>query len=234
MLASELEYNHEKTTLAGYLAHQEGNTPRPAVLICHAWKGRDQYVCDMAVELAKDGYVGFALDVYGKGVLGQSVEENTRLMSPFMENRDFLLQRLLAGYEALCKLPQVDKERIAVIGYCFGGLCALDLVRAGTRLGAAVSFHGLLQPRTGNVSKTSTKVLLLHGACDPMVSFDDVAVFNKEMQAMQADWQMHIYGTAKHAFTNPQANDHQLGTVYDEQAAKHANASLKQFLQDVL
>ena len=82
MITTEIEYQHDKTTLAGFLAHQEGDTPRPAVLICHAWKGRDQYVCDKAIALAKASYVGFALDVYGKGVLGTSVEENTRLMSP--------------------------------------------------------------------------------------------------------------------------------------------------------
>ena len=76
-----------------------------------------------AVALAQEGYVGFALDAYGKGVLGTTVEENTRLMTPFMEDRDFLQQRLQAGYEALCALPQVDEQRVAAIGYCFGGLC---------------------------------------------------------------------------------------------------------------
>ena len=231
---TEHDYQHDKTTLAGFLAHQEGDKPRPAVLICHAWKGRDQYVCDKAVELAKDGYVGFALDVYGKGVLGTSVEENTRLMSPFMENRNFLQQRLLAGYEALCQLPQVDKQRIAAIGYCFGGLCVLDLMRTGTSLRGVVSLHGLLTPRgTDNVSKTDTKALVLHGGSDPMVSFDDVVAFNNEMQQMQADWQLHVYSNALHAFTNPAANDHKLGTVYNKHADEHANFLLKRFLQEV-
>lgn len=233
MVTKEIDYTHGKTTLAGFLAYQEGDTPRPAVLICHAWKGRDQYVCDKAVELAKDGYVGFALDVYGKGILGTNTEENTRLMTPFIEDRDFLLQRLLAGYDALCQLSQVDKQRIAAIGYCFGGLCVLDLVRTGTQLCGVVGFHSLLQPRPRKVSTTKTKVFMLHGARDPMVSFDDVSTFNDEMQKMQADWQMHIYGNALHSFTNPQANDHKLGTVYDAQAAQHANFLLKKFLQAV-
>lgn len=235
MQTSEIEYQHDKTTLAGFLAYQEDSSPRPAVMICHAWKGRDQYVCDKAVELAKDGYVGFALDVYGKGVLGNDNEENARLMTPFVEDRDFLMQRLLAGYEALQAQSVVAAERIAVIGYCFGGLCALDFVREGTPLRAAVSFHGLLMPRAkDNVTKSDTSVLVLHGARDPMVDFDAVAAFNREMQDMQANWQLHVYGTAKHAFTNPQAADHELGTVYDEHADKHSNALLKMLLREVL
>ena len=234
MITSELEYQHDKTTLAGFLAHQEGNTPRPAVLICHAWKGRDQYVCAKAVELAEAGYVGFALDVYGKGIIGTSVEENTRLMTPFMEDRDFLAQRLQTGYEALCQLPQVDKQRIVAIGYCFGGLCVLDLMRTGTPLKGVVSFHGLLMPRgKDNVAKTTTKALVLHGGNDPMVSFDDVAALNKEMQTMQAEWQLHVYSNALHAFTNPEANDEKLGTVYNKHAAEHSNLLLKRFLQEV-
>ncbi len=234
MVTSELEYQHDEATLAGFLAHQEGNKPRPAVLICHAWKGRDQYVCNKAIELAKEGYVGFALDVYGKGVLGTSVEENTRLMTPFIEDRDFLLQRLLAGSEALRQLPQVDQQRIAAIGYCFGGLCVLDLMRTGAQLRGVVSFHGLLKPRgKGNVAKIDTKALVLHGGSDPMVSFNDVVAFNDEMQKMQAEWQLHVYGTAQHAFTNPEANDQKLGTVYNEHASEHSNFLLKRFLQEV-
>ena len=235
MITTELDYQHDKTTLAGFLAHQGGDAPRPAVLICHAWKGRDQYVCDKAVELAKAGYVGFALDVYGKGVLGTSVEEKTRLMSPFLEDRDFLLQRLQASYEALCQLPQVDKRRIAAIGYCFGGLCVLDLMRTGTQLQGVVSFHGLLKPRgTGNnVTQTNTKALVLHGGSDPMVSFNDVVALDDEMQKMQAEWQLHVYSSAQHSFTNPEANDQKLGTVYNQHAAEHSNFLLKRFLQEV-
>lgn len=235
MVTKEIEYQHDKTTLAGFLAHQEDGTARPAVMVCHAWAGRDQYVCDKAVELAAAGYVGFALDVYGKGVLGKTVEEKTRLMTPFIEDRDFLYQRLQAGYEALCQLPQVDKQRIAAIGYCFGGLCVLDLMRSGMQLNGVVSFHGLLTPRgKDNVAKTNTKALVLHGGSDPMVSFDDVVSLNAEMQKMQADWQLHVYSNAQHSFTNPEANDQKLGTVYNEHADKHSNFLLKRFLQEVL
>lgn len=235
MVTAELVYQHDKTTLSGFLAQQQGDIPRPAVMICHAWKGRDQYVCDKAVELANLGYIGFAIDVYGKGVLGTNPEENTRLMTPFIEDRDFLRQRLLAGYEEMCKLRQVDQDRIAVIGYCFGGLCALDLMRTGTKLQGIVSFHGLLKPLgTGdNVTQTSTKALVLHGGSDPMVGLDDVIALNAEMQKMQADWQLHVYSSAQHSFTNPAANDPKLGTVYHKRAADHANFLLKRFLREV-
>ena len=111
----------------------------------------------------------------------------------------------------------------------------LDLMRTGTQLQGVVSLHGLLKPRdTGNnVTQTTTKALVLHGGSDPMVSFDDVRALNDEMQKMQADWQLHVYSNAQHAFTNPTANDQKLGTVYNKHAAEHSNFLLMRFLQEI-
>lgn len=233
MVTKEIEYEHTGTKLCGFLVYPEDNRPRPAVMIAHAWAGRDQFVCDKAVELAKLGYTAFALDVYGKGVLGQSTEEKAKLMTPFMEDRTLLAGRLLSAYNLVATLPQTNTNKIAIIGYCFGGLCALDLVREGVNLQGAVSFHGLLQPRQAKTVNPHTRVLALHGAADPMVSLNDVEKFSTEMDALGIGWQMHIYGGAKHAFTNPQANDHALGTVYNAQADKHSNHLLQNFLQEI-
>lgn len=233
MVTKEIEYDHNGKVLCGFLAHPEDSKPRPTIIIAHAWAGRDQFVCDKAIELAKLGYTAFALDIYGKGVLGRNTEEKTELMTPFMEDRSLLAGRLLSAYNLVTTFPQTNTSKVAAIGYCFGGLCALDLVREGIDLRGAVSFHGLLQPRQAKTINPHTKVLALHGAADPMVSFSDVEKFSTEMHALGIDWQMHIYGGVKHSFTNPQANDHALGTVYDAKADRHSNSLLENFLREI-
>ena len=234
MHTSKLEYRHDDTVLEGFLAYQD-NTPKPAVIICHAWKGRDQFVCDKAIEIAQRDYVGFALDVYGKGVLGNSVEENSKLMTPFIEDRNYLQERLTSAYEIIKQQPQVIPSKIAAVGYCFGGLCVLDMVRCGLDLAGAVSFHGILQPRQQQNTKNSdSKVLVLHGDKDPMVSFDDLQQCRDELTSLGCDWQMHVYSQALHAFTNPEANDHKLGTVYNKQADNHSSLLLWDFLRGIL
>lgn len=227
-----IEYHDGHTTLEAFVAHVESDTHKPVVLIAHAWAGRDQFVCDKAKLLAEMGYVGFALDVYGKGKLGSNNEENSALMTPFMENRENLRRRLLAGFETATQLPYVDETKVAAIGYCFGGLCALDLARSGADLKGVVSFHGLLSRPP--LSETITaKVLALHGDADPMVSPENVRSFQEEMTQANVDWQMHIYGNTMHAFTNPEANDADFGTVYNQTAAKRSWQAMTNFLAEI-
>lgn len=234
LVTSELEYRHDQALLSGFFAHRKEQTERqPAVIVCHAWSGRDQFSCDKAIEIAERGYVGFALDVYGKGVLGTDVDQKTKLMSPFLDNRSHLEQRLRVAYDTLVAQPLVDKERIAAIGFCFGGLCVLDLVRSGVNLRGVASFHGLLKGRQSSVTSTDTKILLLHGDGDPMVTFDDVSGLRQELNSLGAPWQMHVYGGVKHAFTIPSANDEKLGTVYNAQADRHSHQLLWNFLDEV-
>ena len=231
----EIDYRHDETLLSGFFAYdksQEGR--RPAVIVCHAWSGRDQFSCDKAIEIAERGYAGFALDVYGKGVLGTSVDQKTKLMSPFLDNRPHLEQRLRVAHDALVKQPEVDKDRIAAIGFCFGGLCVLDMVRSGVNVRGVISFHGLLKGRQSSVTSTDSKILILHGDGDPMVSFDDVSGLRQELNTMNAPWQMHVYGGVKHAFTNPQANDEKLGTVYNADADHHSHQLMWDFLAEVI
>ena len=130
--AKSIEYVDGDTRLEGFLAYDEkANQPLPAVLIAHAWGGRDEFVCDKARDLAALGYAGFALDMYGKGVLGSGPDENAKLMQPFLNDRALLQQRITAALQTVHSLEQVDKIRIAAMGFCFGGLCVLDLARTG-------------------------------------------------------------------------------------------------------
>jgi dienelactone hydrolase len=207
---------------------------RPAVLISHTWVGRDNFVADKARKLAALGYVGFALDVYGKGVLGTSKEENTKLMQPFMEGREKLQQRMKAALTAVKQLPWVDDSKIAAMGFCFGGLCVLDLARTGADIKGVVSFHGLLDaPGNTQGNKIKAKVLALHGHNDPMVSPKQVLAFQEEMTQAEADWQFVTYGHTVHAFTNPIANDPEFGTVYNEDADRRSWLAMQNFFAEI-
>lgn len=231
-----VQYRHEQTVLEGLFAHDAAAaTPQPAIMIAHAWGGRDDFVCDKARRLAELGYAAFALDMYGQGVLGSSPEENGRLMTPFIENRPLLQARMLAALNTVRELPQVDAERIAAMGFCFGGLCVLDLARAGADLRGVISFHGLFDP-PGNThgQRIKARVLALHGYDDPMVPPAKVIALAEELTAAGADWQIHAYGNTMHAFTNPRANDPGFGTVYDATADRRSWQSMQNFLAEVL
>jgi dienelactone hydrolase len=204
------------------------------VLICHAYGGRDEFVERKARRLAWQGYACFALDNYGKGVRGKTPEESSALMAPFMNDRRMLLRRLKAGLAAAQSMPMVDSKRIAIMGFCFGGLCALDLARADADIRGAVSFHGLLKPSGLTEPKVRTKVLMMHGYDDPMAPPEDVLAIAGEFTTAGADWQLHAYGHTVHAFTNPVAHNRTGGLQYDEAADRRSWHTLEEFLGEVL
>lgn len=207
---------------------------RPAVLISHAWGGRDEFVAEKAKKIAELGYVGFALDMYGKGILGNSPEENSGLMQPFMADRGLLQKRINAALYATTLLPWVDDSKIAAMGFCFGGLCVLDLARSGADLKGVISFHGLLgAPDNLPNHPIKAKVLTLHGHDDPMGAVEQVQAFEQEMTEAGVDWQLHAYGHTMHAFTNPNANDPAFGTVYQADADRRSWIAMKNFLEEV-
>lgn len=207
---------------------------RPAVLISHAWGGRDGFVADKARKIAGLGYVGFALDMYGKGVLGSGAEENAKLMQPFMADREKLQQRMKAALNAAKLLPWVDENKIAAMGFCFGGLCVLDLARTGVDIKGVVSFHGLLgAPGNTQANKIKAKILALHGRDDPMGLPEQVLAFQEEMTQAGADWQFVSYGNTVHAFTNPVANDPDFGTVYQADADRRSWQAMKNFFVEL-
>ncbi|MGR8952949.1 MAG: dienelactone hydrolase family protein, partial [Gammaproteobacteria bacterium] len=132
IISNTVNYMDGDTVLEAFFAYDDAVAGRrPAVLINHAWGGRDQFVANKANKLAELGYVGFALDMYGKGVLGSGPEENAKLMQPFIDERAKLQKRIGASLAAVRLLPWVDDKKIAAIGFCFGGLCVLDLARSG-------------------------------------------------------------------------------------------------------
>ncbi len=229
-----VEYKDGDTLLEGYLAYDDAiSGPRPCVIIAHTWAGRSDFECQQADKLAALGYVGFALDMYGKGVLGSGPDENGALMTPFMEDRPALQQRMAAALATASKQAEADAAKMASMGYCFGGLCSLDLARTCSDILGAVSFHGLfLAPGNTEGNKVSAKVLCLHGNDDPMVPVDSVIALEKELSEAGADWQVHAYGNTLHAFTNPAAASPEMGMAYDAKADRRSWASLVNFLEE--
>jgi len=230
-----VEYEDEGVVLEGLLAWDDAiDGQRPGVMVAHAWAGRTDFEDDKARQLARLGYNGFALDLYGKGVRGASTEENAALMQPFLDDRRMLQQRLLLSLNTMRGQAEVDADRVAAIGFCFGGLCVLDIARTGEDLAGVVSFHGLFgSPGNTSGNSIAAKVLALHGWNDPMATPDQVVGFAEELTAMGADWQIHGYGNTLHAFTNPEANDPEFGTVYSERADRRSWMSMQNFLAEL-
>jgi len=230
-----IEYRDGDRLLEGCLAWDDNTGAAvPGVLVAHAWGGRDEFAVDKAKKIAELGYVGFAMDMYGKGVRGTSVEENSNLMQPFIKDREMLQRRMHLALSTLRHQPEVDPARVAAMGFCFGGLCCLDLARTGADILAAVSFHGLLMP-PGNTegNRILASVLCLHGYDDPMGPPEAMLALADELTRGSADWQVHAYGNTKHAFTNPAANDHNLGTVYNARAAQRSWQTMTSFLEEI-
>ncbi|MDD5272931.1 MAG: dienelactone hydrolase family protein [Methylovulum sp.] len=235
IITNTVNYLDGDVVLEGFFAFDDSlQGRRPAVLISHTWAGRDGFVKGKAEQLAGLGYLGFALDMYGGGVVGASPEENERLMQPFIADRAMLQRRISAALAAVRLLPWVDDSNIAAIGFCFGGLCVLDLARSGADIKGVVSFHGLLgAPDTLEKPPITAKVLALHGHDDPLAPVAQVNAFEQEMTEAGADWQVHAYGHTVHAFTNPASNNPAFGMVYQPTAERRSWQSMKNFLTEI-
>lgn len=237
MLKTEyLEYRDGDTVLEAYIAYDdEISGERPCVLVAHDWSGRRAYASAGAEKMAELGYVGFALDIYGKGVLGKDgdAEGNAALMTPFMEDRALLRRRMLAALDAARQLSEVDSSNVAAMGYCFGGLAVLELARAGADVKGVASVHGLFGRGSVPNQRIQAKVLCLHGHDDPMVPPDQVLALQTELTEAKVDWQVHVYGGTMHAFTNPAANNPDFGTVYCPTATRRAEQALANFFQEL-
>ena len=232
MKTETVNYQATDIELEGYLAYPD-EEQAPLVLIAHTWAGKDDFVHERAEDLAALGYVGFAVDMYGNGKVGSDTEENQSLMEPLLSDRDVLKDRIISALHFGKSLPGVNPNKVAAIGYCLGGLVVLDLARSGEDFQGVVSFHGLLMGSDISEKGIQAKILVLHGERDPMVPLDMVDAFQKEMTKADADWQLHSYGGTYHAFTNPDANDPNLGTEYNQSASERSWKSMQNFFEEI-
>jgi dienelactone hydrolase len=225
----------EDTELEGLLVCDSSRNASPAVLIFPTVVGRSDLELGFARQLAGLGYAAFVADLYGKANIGRPREECREMMLALLADRAKLQDRLLHVLAKMREQEVVDADRVAAIGYCFGGLCALDLARTGTDVRGVASFHGLFDP-PGNLDGVpiAARVVAFHGWDDPMVPPDKVVALAAELTATGADWQIHGYGHTAHGFTNPDADLPARGVVYNEAAARRSWASLEAFLAEAL
>ena len=233
----EVAFEHDGVAGSGLLAWDaHRDDARPGVLVAHTIRGRTAFEEQKARDLAEQGYAALAIDLYGESTRGSGLDAMREHMNAFLSDRGRLRSRLLGWHSVLTSEPEVDAARTAAIGFCFGGLCVLDLARADAGLDGVASFHGLLAPppkAMGGATATSTRVLVLHGWDDPLAPPDDVLALAAELTALGADWQLHAYGSTMHAFTNPAAGDSVAGTVYNPAADRRSHAAMQAFLAEL-
>ena len=213
----------------------EWSQARPGVLVFPTWAGRDDFVLEKARSLAALGFAALAVDPYGAARIGKNPAECGELMSAAVSDRFKLQERLKLCLEVFKALPEVQESKIAAMGFCFGGLCVLDLARSGADFQGAISLHGVFSVDPSQVKHPiKARVLVLHGFEDPMATPEAANQLGQELTAAGADWQLHQFGNTMHAFTNPKANDPALGTVFNPLANQRSSRLVLDFLTEVL
>ena len=236
IISKPVEYKEGQTTLEGLWVYDDSvKGKRPGVLVVHQWKGLGDYEKKRAEMLAKLGYNVFAVDIYGKGVRHNNSKDASAEAAKYKNDRKLLRARVAAGLDVLKRQELTDANRIAAIGYCFGGTTALELARSGADIAGVVSFHGGLNtPNANDAKQSKAKVLALHGADDPHVPPAEVAAFEKEMRDAKVDWSLVAYGGAVHSFTDWNAgSDNSKGSAYNEKADKRSWEAMKQFFAEI-
>jgi len=226
-------YEHDGQALQGHVYWDDAVTgPRPGVLVVHEWWGLNDYAKARARELAGLGYVAFAADMYGTGRVTEHPEQAGEWAKLITDNVAAWRDRARTALELLAARPHVDRERLAAIGYCFGGSTVMQLAYSGADLDAVASFHGSLP--VADAREVRASVLIAHGAEDSFVPADRVADFQQALSAAGVDWQMVYYGGAVHSFTVPGADAHGMqGVAYDARADRRSWALLRDFLGEV-
>lgn len=231
-----IEYKHDGHLCEGYGVWDDGGAKRPGVLVFPEWVGVGEYTHKRAEMLFDLGYNTFVADVYGKGIRPVAMEDCNAEMMKYVTNRPLLRGRARCGFDELRKLPNTDLNKMAAIGYCFGGLIVLEMARdAQNDLKGVVSFHGvLLTPTPLAVNAYKGKILALHGADDPVVPDDQMLGFWKEMRDAKANWEFVSYGNALHTFTNwLMPEDGPPPAVYNKQADKRSWIAMQDFFKEI-
>jgi dienelactone hydrolase len=207
MKVENVQYKDGDLNLHGLVAYDETVAgKRPGVVIMPDAFGIAPFVRERAERLAKLGYVGFGADPYGNGFMAKDLQEGIKHAMPLLEDPTTIRRRVRAALDTLAALPQVDPNRLAVMGYCMGGTCSLEIARSGAAVRGVVSFHGGLATKLpAAAGQVKAKVLVCNGADDPFVPPAQLAAFNDEMTKAGVDWQVLNFGGTVHSFTNPDA-----------------------------
>lgn len=228
----DIFYTAEGVAFTGVLIDGSRGAPAPGVLVAHEAPGRDEHMVKWAHKLASAGFVALALDLYAAPF--SMADAATRHME-MMQTPGLMLTRATAALDALAAQPNVDRCRLAAVGFCQGGIVAAELARAGAPILCAIGFHpGLLRPVGSPDGAIAAKVLMMVGDRDPVVPPADRAGFAAEMEAKGADWQLHLFGGVGHSYTNPAIGSiGRAGFAYDATAERRAWAMAMSLLEEV-
>jgi dienelactone hydrolase len=235
-MGTRISYDDEGQPLEGYLATPNSARSLPGVLVVPSWLNVNESIRGRADRLAELGYSVFVVDLFGAGVTSAPPQKPMEVIGPLLQDRKLFRRRLLAGLAAFRGRPECDPDRIAAIGYCVGGCGVLELARAATPLRGVVSLHGILTallPAKRN--EVHAKILVLHGDDDPVAPFDHLAGFRDEMHTAQANWEVDIYGGARHGFTGEGLWDKSRpGSGFDSHHEARSWRATVEFLEEVL
>jgi dienelactone hydrolase len=230
-----VDYREGEAALRGYLAYDDASDARrPGVLVVHEWWGLNEHARHKAEALAKAGYVALAVDMYGDGKTTDHPEEAGEWSGYIGEHQAVGKARFLAGLKLLKAQPLVA-DKVAAIGYCFGGHVVLSMAAQGVDLRGVVSFHGAMpgEPVSPD-TRVKAKILMNHGAADPMVTMDKVLHFQEILTNAGADWECNIYGGAQHSFTNPTADSRGIpGLAYNAAADHRSWQAMLDFFREI-
>jgi dienelactone hydrolase len=229
-----IPHNFEGENLESVFVGRRDGEARPTVILIPTVMGVSDLEIGFGRQLVELGYNALVADLFGKEFHGAPRDTMFGEMNRLKGDRAALRRRLVHVLELARGLDEVSKGQIVVAGYCFGGMCALDLARSGADIAAAVSFHGLFDPPGLPEEKIKAKVVAFHGWDDPMVPPDKVVALGQELTAAGADWQIHAYGHVAHGFTNPRASDLQIdGVRYNALAAERSWTSFINLLEEL-
>jgi len=229
-----IAHRFEGESLESVFVGRRDRQARPTILLIPAVMGVSELEIGFGRQLVELGYNSFVADIFGREFRGAPRETMFGEMNRIKADRAVLLRRLEHVLGVARGIDEVEKNQIVVAGFCFGGMCALDLARSGADIAAAVAFHGLFDPPGLPPKKIKAKVLALHGWDAPMVTPDKVAALADELTQGGADWQIHAYGHVAHGFTNPKAHEIGLdGVAYNALAAERSWTSFVSLLEEL-
>ena len=229
-----ITHSFEDEHLESVFVGRRDGQARPTVILIPTVMGVSDLEIGFGRQLVELGYNSMVADLFGKEFRGAPRDTMFGEMNRLKSDRAALLRRLQHVLELTRGLAEVEADQIAVAGYCFGGMCALDLARSGAEISAAISFHGLFDPPGLAPQKYNTKVVAFHGWYDPMVPPEKVVALGQELTEAGADWQIHAYGHVGHGFTNPRASELQIdGVAYNALAAERSWTSFINLLEEL-
>ncbi|MGE3690895.1 MAG: dienelactone hydrolase family protein [Novosphingobium sp.] len=226
---------HDGVALRGLMAVPQGKGPFPAVLVMHSALGIRHMTEEIAGRLADLGYLALATDMYGVDADLSAPEKAGQYYAALLGDGAKLRDRCALWFDTAASLAPIDPDRIAAIGYCFGGKCVLELARSGRDVKAAVSYHGLLTTHApAQPGAIKGEVVAWCGARDPFGPPEETVAFRAEMEAAGANWQITEWGKVAHGFTDPKAEGGMPGIEYDAIADKVSWAGTVALLQQLL